>query len=236
MGSKLTVLAAVIAAARLASADDLKDGIELYKAGKYADAVATLRRAYAAAPKPDTLFALAQAERLDGDCKTAAAHYHQVIEQVSDLNIAKLVQQTLALCEKDEPRAPPEPKPEAKPEPRAEPPQIVTKTVVREVDHTDPLAASLFAGGTLGLGVAGGLYIAAAANRNGAAKARLFDDYTTLSDRADTEQKSMFIAAGVGVALIGVAVFRWTRSAPSKTDVAVVPSHDGGAVWVTSSW
>jgi tetratricopeptide (TPR) repeat protein len=232
VGSKLTVLAAVIAAARLAAADDLKDGIDLYKAGKYADAVTTLRRAYAAAPKPDTLFALAQAERLAGDCKTAATHYHQVIEQVSDLNVAKLVQQTLALCEKNEPR-PAETKSEPKSESKAEP-QVVTKTVVHDVGHTDTLAASLFATGTLALGAAGGLYLAAAANRNGAEKARLFDDYTALSDRADVERTAMFVAGGVGVALIGVAVYRWTRSDAPKTDVAVVPSQHGGTLWVTS--
>jgi tetratricopeptide (TPR) repeat protein len=233
VGSKLTVLAAVIAVARLAAADDLKDGIELYKAGKYADAVTTLRRAYAAAPKPDTLFALAQAERLSGDCKTAATHYHQVIEQVSDLNVAKLVQQTLALCEKDEPRV--DVKSEPKSESKAEP-QVVTKTVVRDTSHTDPLTTSLFAVGTLGLGTAGGLYLAAAANRNGADKARTLDDHTTLADRADTEQTAMFVAAGVGVALIGVAVYRWTRSDAPKTDVAVVPSQHGGTLWVTSRW
>ena len=85
MGSKLAVLAAVIATAQTAGADpaaDLKRGIELYKAGKYGDAAALLKQAYEATGKPETLFSLAQAERLAGDCTSAAAHYHKVVELV----------------------------------------------------------------------------------------------------------------------------------------------------------
>ncbi len=243
MGSKLTVLAAVIACAGTASADPagdlLKQGIDQYKAGKYAEAVTALGKSYDISKKPETLFALAQAERLEGDCATATAHYRQVVEQVSDLNVAKLVEQNLALCEKIEKKHEPTP-PKPEPEPKAAPPpppQIITKTVVRDVPHTDVLAASAFAAGTLGIGAAGGLYLAASASRNAAGKARTLDDHNTLLDRADTDTKAMFVAGGLGVALIAVSVYRWTRGEdPPKTDVALTPSAGGGTLWVTSRW
>ena len=241
MGSKLAILAAVIGLATSAAADNagelMKKGIDLYKAGKYDEAAKVLKDAYDVDGKPETLFALAQAQRLAGDCTSAAANYHKVISQVSDMNVAKLVQQNLALCEKDEPKPPPEPTVEPKAEPPPPEPKIVTRTVVRDVGHTDRLAAMLFGAGMLGLGASGGLYLAASSTRDAADHARTLDDHDRLASRASSEQVGMVVAAGVGLAAVGYAVFRWTHgSDAAKTDVAVVPTATGGAVWVRSSW
>jgi tetratricopeptide (TPR) repeat protein len=238
VGSKLAVLAAVIAMTSPAAADKagdlMKKGIDLYKAAKYDEAAKVLQQAYDLDHKPETLFALAQAQRLAGDCTSAAANYHKVIEQISDVNTAKLVQQNLSLCEKDEPK--PEPKVEPKPEPPPEP-KVITRTVVREVGHTDMLAATVFGAGMLGLGAAGGLYVAASSNRDAADQARTLDDHDRLASKASSEQTAMFIAAGVGVAAIGYAVFRWTRGSDApKADVAIVPTSGGGAVSLNGSW
>lgn len=239
MGSKLAVLAwTVIGLAGVAHADKagdlMKKGIEQYKAGKYTDAAATLQNAYDLDHKPETLFALAQAQRLAGDCTSAAANYHKVLEQMSDVNTAKLVQQNLALCEKDQPK--PEPKPEPAPEPAPPPePKVITKTVVHETGKTDVVAASLFGVGMLSLGAAGGLYLASSSNADAADKAATLDAHNSLSDKAKSEDIGMFVAAGVGVAAIGYAVFRWTHRSSSepKTDVAAVPTNGGGALWVS---
>jgi tetratricopeptide (TPR) repeat protein len=240
VGSKLAILAAVIGLATPAAADNagelMKKGIDLYKAGKYDEAAKALKGAYEADRKPETLFALAQAQRLAGDCTSAAANYHKVIAEVSDMNVAKLVQQNLALCEKDEPKLPPEPAVAPPPEPAPEP-KIVTRTVVRDVGHTDRVAAMLFGAGMLGLGASGGLYLAASSTRDAADSARTLDDHDRLASRASSEQVGMVVAAGVGLAAVGYAVFRWTRGGEAgKTDVAIVPTTTGGAVWVSSSW
>ncbi len=240
MGSKLTVLAAVIALAGTASADPagdaLKKGIELYKAGKYAEAVPHLEKAHKLDGKPDTLFALAQAQRLAGDCAAAAPNYRKVIERVSEMNVAKLVQQNLSICEPDEPK-PVTPTPEVQ-EPKPEPePKIVERTVVREVGSTDKLAAALFGGGMLAVGVAGGLYVAASNNADAADRAKSLEDHDLLADRASGQRTIMYVAGGVGVAMMGVAIFRWTRDrSTQKADVAVVPASGGGSVFVTSRW
>lgn len=239
MGSKLAVLAAVIGLCSTAAADKagdlMKKGIEQYKAAKYDDAAKTLQQAYDLDHKPETLFALAQAQRLAGDCTSAAANYHKVIAEISDVNTAKLVQQNLSLCEKDEPK--PEPRPEPKPEAVPPPePKVITKTVVRETGHTDMVAAAMFGVGMLGLGAAGGLYVASSSNRDAADNARTLDGHNSLASKADGEQTGMFIAAGVGVAAIGYAVFRWTHADAPKADVAIVPTTGGGAVSFSGSW
>jgi tetratricopeptide (TPR) repeat protein len=238
MGSKLAVLAAVIGAAGVASADpaaDMKKGIELYKAGKYADAAEVLKRAYDLAPKPETLFALAQAERLAGDCKIAAKHYHKVIEDIGDFNVAKLVQQNLALCEKDEPPPPrSEPEPAQKSEPAAPPPpQIITTIVTHDVPHTDAVAVTFVTFGGIAVGAAGGLYIAATGNRKAAETAGTLDESNRLVDRAHSQQIAAFVTGGMGVALLGYGIYRLVSSDPPKADVAIAPSSTGGAIWVS---
>lgn len=244
MGSKLAILAAVIALGGTAAADKaaLKKGIELYKAGNYAEARVQLEKAYKSDPKPDTLFALAQAERLAGDCVAAVAHYREVIEKANDLNVAKLVQQNLRICEPedDKPEAKPEPAPV--PEPKNEPPpepKIVEKTVVREVSRTDKVAAAMFGGGMLALGAAGGLYVAASSNAEAADLARSLPDHDKLADKAKSERTLMYIAGGAGALMIGFAVFRWVSGGSDKretpsTDVAVAPYGSGGQLLVTS--
>jgi tetratricopeptide (TPR) repeat protein len=246
VGSKLAAVAALIVAttgvaAADSAADLFKQGVERYKANDYEGARAKLQKSYDLDPKPETLFALAQAQRNLGDCATAAPNYKKVIQQMPDLNVTKIVEQNLLLCEKDEPK--PEPKVEQppKPEPKAEPqepakPQIITKTVVHEVNHKDPLALALVGVGTLSLGVALGLDLASGANQDAAANAHSIADHDSYADRADLEQKAAVTAAIVGVALVGYGAYRWVRGShetpASTTDVAVVPVPSGGGVWV----
>src|SRR6185436_18273897 len=102
MGSRLALLAAVqlIAAAALvhdAAAEPrarelYKRGIEEYKAQKYEAAVASLKESYDLDPRPDALFALAQAERLGGRCPEARVHYKKLLESTTEVATAKAVQ------------------------------------------------------------------------------------------------------------------------------------------------
>lgn len=239
MGFKLDLVVVLLslAAAQPASAetaaDLMKRGIEHYKAGRFTEAAADLGGAYKLEPKPETLFALAQAERLAGDCASARPHYRELLDTVSDLNVAKLVQQNLMLCSEPEVTAVVEPPKSVEPAP----PQITTKTVVREVRRTDTLAASLAVGGGLLLGVSGGLYLAASGNRDAADRARSLEDHDVLADRADTQRTAMLVTAGAGAVMIGVAVVRWmTGGESSSTSVAITPAPAGGTLFVTARW
>ena len=235
------MIAVVLLTAPVAHAEDAaelaKQALEQYKAGKYAEAAKLYSRAYDLDGKPDTLFSLAQAERLSGDCKQAVVHYHKVIEQVSDFNVARLVQQNLKLCGNEEDQPPPttatQPAQSAAP---AEP-QVVTRTVVREHSRVDALAMTMFGAGMLAIGTAGGLYLAAGANDDAADKAFTIDDANDLHDRAKNERIASAVTAGVGVALVGVAVFRWTTAKDStSTGVAIAPASGGGSVVFSGRW
>jgi tetratricopeptide (TPR) repeat protein len=247
MGSRLAVLAAVeliaVALAREAAANPrarelYKRGIEEYKAQKYDAAAATLKDAYDLDPKPETLFALAQAERLAGRCPEARAHYRQLLEATTELPTARAVQTNLELCGPDpaKPAAPPPPASGA-PASAPPPPPAITRTVVREVRRADKLATALLAGGMLGLGAGGGLYLASRDNRDAADRALTLGDHDRLLDRADLQQIAAIAAGGAGVALIGAAVLRWTLGGGAKTtEVTLAPSSSGTLLMVSSGW
>jgi tetratricopeptide (TPR) repeat protein len=234
----LAILAGSAPLAHAETPDEiLKRGLALYKDGKYSDAVVVLAQAYALDPKPETLFPLAQAERISGDCKAAAEHYKKILEQVADLNVAKLVRQNLALCEGSEPppAAPAAPKCEAPPPApeRARPP---APEIVHD-SQTDRVAVISAGAGALALGVATGLYFAASSTRDAADQAGSLAAHDTLADRADAERTATVVTASIGVAAIGFATYRWlTHHDAPRTDIAIVPTTRGGAVWFTSRW
>jgi tetratricopeptide (TPR) repeat protein len=232
VGSQLAHLAQVIAAAaivvsaRSAAADDvgdlLKQGSAAYQDGRYDDAIAKLQKAYDLQPKPDTLFALAQAERLGGHCPSAIKHYKQVLEKMTDLETSKLIQGNVALCEKTE--AVVTDKPKDPPKDPVPPPPTVTRTIVRE-HHTDYLAIASVATGTLGLGVGVGLYMASSATRDAAAGAKTLDDNHTLNDRADLQRGLSYVALGAGVGLVGFAIYRWATGHDEEPPATVSLGH-----------
>lgn len=213
-----------------------KQALELYKAGKYAEAAKLYDRAFQLDGKPESLFSLAQSERLSGDCKKATEHYHKVIEMVSDFNVARLVQQNLKLCGNDEDQQnTTQPVQPDKPD-KVDEPHVETRTMVREHNKVDALAVSMFGVGMLALGASGGLYLAASANDSAADKAFTFDDYNDLHDRASSQRIGSVVAAGVGVALVGVAVFRWTTAKDTTSNVAIAPTSSGGTVVFSGRW
>lgn len=247
MGSKLTVLAAqLIGIAALASnavaetpVEQFKRGIELYKAGKYAEAASVLQQAYDAQPKPETLFALAQAQRLSGDCDAAVAKYKQLLAETTELATAKAVQINLALCQPNEPEREPAPEPTPTPTPTtqpapAEPPP--PKVIVRDVGSSDRIATGVFAAGVGGVGLGAALLLSSASARDDAASARTLEDHRRIYDRADRDRLIGLVAGSAGAVAIGYAAFRWLRGGEAKTNVAVVPTASGSLMVLSSRW
>jgi len=240
MGSKLHVLAQVIVAlaiastARAQSAEDLlKQAGEAYKAGRYDDAAAALQKAYAIDAKPETLFALAQAERLGGHCDIAIPHYKKLLEMLPDFNVAKLVQSNLTLC-KPEPQKPepPKPEPDAHPDQPTPQPKVIVRT---ERASSDKLAVTLLAGGTLALGASVGLFVASSSNRDAAADAKTIEINQQINDRADSQRNLGLLTGVVGVGLVSYAIVRWVKGgkeAPGK--IAIIPG--AGSIHVSARW
>jgi tetratricopeptide (TPR) repeat protein len=224
-------LALVAGPAAADELDDLmKQGAQSYQDGRYEDAIAKLTKAYAMSPKPDVLFALAQAERLGGHCPAAVAHYRKVLEAMTDLEAAKLIQGNIALCEKTEAvgskpvATAPAPTP-------ASPPRVVVR-----VEHkTDLLAVGSVAVGTLAVGAGMGLYIASGSTRDAAAGAPTLDQNHTLNSRADLERGLSYVSTGAGVALVGYAIYRWA-SGHDETGANVALAHGRDGTLLTFTW
>ena len=248
MGSKFAGLAVglIVGVAWLPGADAepsgelVKQGLAKYRAGDYKAAVDLLRAAYRLEAKPDTLFSLAQAERNAGDCAAAVPHYKQLLAQTAEPNAAKLIQGALDLCPASQAAEPaPGPAPVVAPAPTQPTPAAPAspRVVVREVQHGDLLATTMVAGGVLGLGVATGLLVASGESDNAATQARTLEDYHHDYSRGDTERTLAYVAGGVGVAMLGVAVYRWaTARHAAPVDVGVAPTPGGGAIALGVRW
>jgi hypothetical protein len=213
----------------------VKQGLDAYKAGSYDEAVTLLQKAYDLDPKVETLFAVAQAERLGGHCPAAITAYKKVIEQVSDLRTAQLVQTNIALCQRTEAvdAAPPPIKAEL---PGVAPP--APSPIVRYARRNDVWATALATTGMLGVGAGVGLFIASDASRDGAHQARTLDDYRRFNDRADLERELSYAALGVGAAMIGVAIVRWVSGNDEQPSAAIaITARDRSAtISVSRSW
>jgi tetratricopeptide (TPR) repeat protein len=229
-------------AAADAAGDLVKRGLADYKAGKYAAAATSLEKAYNLDPKPETLFAWAQAERLLGDCEAAIPLYKKLLQETSDLNGGRLVRENLALCEPPEPEPKVEPAPEPEPVREPEPevrPEPLPAPPAKVIEHRGPggLAIALIAAGTLGIGVGGGFFIASNASADAAGRARTIEDYDDLRARADSQRTISLVAGGAGAALLAVGIVQAIRhSGPHESKIGIAPAPGGASVWVTARW
>ncbi|HUS28133.1 MAG TPA: hypothetical protein VMZ53_06475 [Kofleriaceae bacterium] len=242
MGSKLAILAAIqvvlLAGSTVARAENKKLarelfelGIEEYKAKDYPAAVASMSKSYSLDPQPNALYALAQAERLNDDCKNATLHYQKLLEVSKDDAIKKAVAGNLELCAQIERGEKPkeETPAETKAAEQRDAPVIQYKTIyrTRTESKTDVLAVSMFAVGGISLGGSVVTYLYARSTRSDADNATTLEDYNDKFDRAQRLRYVSYAAAGVGLALVGVATFRVVRGSKKPTEVALIPTNGG---------
>jgi tetratricopeptide (TPR) repeat protein len=212
-----------------------KKGIEEYQAKKWGEASITLLKSYELDPKPDTLFALAQAERFDGRCADALEHYKKLLEQTTDLPTGKAVQSNMDLCAA------------AKPIEKCEPTtkivegktKLQTKTVTRDVRRTHKLATGLIAGGALSLGGSVALFMLSRGSLADSDKAITLDESNRLYDRSVDQRRLSFVFGGAGLGLVGAGVVRILTGKPNEetsTQITVGPTRGGAGVLVMSRW
>lgn len=87
------------------------EGLEHYEAGRYDEAIASYRRAYALIPAPGILFNLAQAHRLAGHCAEALELYRRYAREQPEAANAPVANEHAAqmqACLDRKPAAPPE--------------------------------------------------------------------------------------------------------------------------------
>jgi len=213
-------------------------GVEEYKAQQYAAAAVSMAKSHALDPQPNALYALAQAERLSGNCKDAIAHYQQVIDTAKDEKTATAVKSNIELCQQIERgEKTKEPTSEAKTAER-DAPVLQIRTVYRTESRTDKLAIALFAGGGIALGGSVAMYIMARSASSDADRAQSLDEYNDLFDRAARLRWASYAAAGLGVTFVAVAAVRLVGGSGETRvqKVAVVPTRGGSLISWSSTW
>ena len=209
------------------AADFYRQGTELAGRGDFVTAVAAFTRALELEPgNAEYKLALADAERQSGRCDAAIPRYKQLLD-APGVDKAR-VRANVAQCPNVVVIEPPPPE-IALPPPPPEP-----KIVERE-GPPSLLNGALLAGAGALFGASIGFYFAGRAADNDADDARSFADHERIQTRADRQK----IAAGVlmvgALGLGGYAIYR-IKFRSERTEVAVTPTADGGAMIVRGSW
>ena len=237
MGSRLLIATALGAALAtvpahaqpgpLPAADSAKQGIDLYKAGDYAGAVAPLQRAVEMEPNNfEYRFYLAEALRQSGNCGEAVPHYKQLQttappEKQNDVKTAMAACPNAGITQQPTTPPPPAPPPE---------PQVVYRSSGGGGSN-----AWLLVGAGAGLAAGAILFLAAHYDDDDASVAASYDDYSRISARADRERIGAIVAGGVGVTLGVIAIIRIKHSKES-TQVSLTPRRGGAALVLEGSW
>ena len=229
---RLAVAIIWLVLAATAHADDktnaralFQQGIELYRAGKYEDAIAALAKSYELDAQFDTLYALAQAERLGGHCPDAIPHYNKILELTTDPTLAAAVQNNMGLCVTAKDRE----------KEQACKPVVVAGSA--PAGQRNKLVAALFAGSGVFAGAAIGMFVAASHSQAAAKSAPSYDEYERFTGRAGLERGLGFTftaaaAIGVGGALY-VVLRKGNESSPT---VSAAVTDDTRTVFVRGRW
>jgi len=215
--------------------EHLERGLRYFDTQEYGAAIAEFKAGYQAEPHPDFLYALAQAQRLSGNCRDAASAYRSFLRAGPPREEADLARQNLEKCEAvlGEESAPPAPTasatdtpkppplqptalPSAPPkQPPSPPPQEGTAPAPF---YTDVLGDVLCGVGVVGLLVGGSLW-GVALERASSADEGTFEEYEADADAATDLRAGAVVAAALGTGFFAAGIIRFaTRPAPrSKT-------------------
>jgi len=230
IGPVLAILAHVTVA-RAQSADrtsgdaqaHVERGLSLYEAKDYAQAAAELETAYELKKDRDVLYALAQANRLAGDCPTALVRYRKFLDSNPPSKQADLARKNMARCDEVKPvPVPPaaapaqvvSPAPSSTPSPDSHasvraPESTESPRGPRVAWYRDVPGDLLLGCGVVAGAVGGYFFVAAGSELQSARGASRYDDAETHADRAHRDQKIAAVGAAVGGTLVVAAIVRF---------------------------
>ncbi len=198
---------------------------------EYALAEEQLKEAYRIDPKPEILYAIAQAQRLGGACDRAIITYKNFLRGKPPAEQARQAEENIARCEsaskpatveppKPEPVTVEPPKPELAPTPIVTTPPPRVETVHTGVPWTRNWVGHVFVLGGLAV-AAGGTYVALDANRTITElnDAQFYDDFIARQAEADSAKSRRtvgFAVAGVGGAMVLTGALLYVLRSPGE--------------------
>jgi tetratricopeptide (TPR) repeat protein len=222
----------------------LERGLRLFDTQEYAAAIAEFKAAYQIEAHPDFLYALAQAQRLSGNCRDAVNAYRSFLRAGPPEEEASLARENLGKCEtilrEEEAKPAPSPPvasspPAPGPAPPAQPPQIAPAARSRPSSgdrspfYTDALGDVLCGVGLVGL-VLGGTFWGLAIDRAASADDGTFDDYEAAVDSAEELRAAAVIAAVAGAGFVTAGVIRFATRPDDRQPASVAASLAPGGV------
>jgi tetratricopeptide (TPR) repeat protein len=232
-----------VPAVTTAAQPHLESALRHYKAREYARALVEFRAAYNIDPQPALLYAIAQAERLNGDCRRAIRFYEAYLRTAPKQSQVLSARQNIARCtaelQRPAPATQPATAPSSAPTDRPEP-ALVAAPVSPRVPGSH---GSSWTRDWVGHGlVLGGLAVAATGiavwriGRGTIADANAARDYDTFAaraggaSRAELEQKVGIAAMAVGGALVAAGVAHYVlrgrgRAERARVEAAVGPGR-----------
>jgi hypothetical protein len=224
-------------------------GKKAFAAERYAEAIAEFRAANALTPDPKLVYAIAQAQRMSGDCAGAIASYREFLatKPAPDKKLAEYSRENIERCEQELAKNPtPAPVVEPTPAPVVVPtpaPQPLPLPVAPEPRDTAPswtsdwMGHGLVGGGIATITVGTVLFIKGRGAANDVNAATDHERY--LAARADAESALTYQRAGVGLWIMGLGLVswgvthyaRWTSN-PEETRITAVPVTGGAAIVV----
>jgi hypothetical protein len=189
----------------------LERGLVHYEQGNYLAAVEEFRGGYQRTGHPTFLFAIAQAQRLAGDCAAAIASYRQYLDTQPAEGHATAATTHIAACQRKMSRPPPREQTMSRSAPAGT--VVVARAgargTVRGPWYTDALGGALVAAGVMAAGVGTGFFVGAAADVHAAAAAQTYGEHSGLVERAHTRRVIAWSVMAASSALVAGAMLRY---------------------------
>jgi hypothetical protein len=221
----------------------LERGLAAYGDKDWPRAIREFRAGYAIDPRPDFLFAWAQAARLSGDCGAAIDLYQEFIAtgpspEQSDAakKMTDRCRESLAAAPAETPEPAPPPVTAKKPPPPPPPPPPASERAWWK----DGWGAGLSVAGVVGLGVGIGMYVAAGSSDDAATHATSYDEFAARKDEAASRRTFAAIGLGVGGALLVGGGVRYLlvhrHHHEAATDVAFSIAPGAASLWLRGTF
>jgi tetratricopeptide (TPR) repeat protein len=204
----------------------LEAATKAHEAEQFDVALTELQAAYELDPQPDTMYAIGQVQVKLNNCPEAIMAYEKFLESNPGEEPAALANEKITTCRAELAAQQPPPPPPPDPQPQPVPPPE------RKAFYKDPIGDGLVVVG-IGASVAGVIFYMGARSRlEDADTALSYAEQRTIVEDAKGKRNLAIIAGGVGVAALGLGVWRWTTVGKSGEQhrVALVPRGDGGGM------
>ena len=217
----------------------LERAVEFYAEKQYELAIVEFRAAFALDPRPDLLFALAQAERLSGDCPSAVVYYERYLETDPDDEQAEAARVNAKKCERaleSGPRGRPDKSTneslddaESASEPATPAPIAQSLAALAPGGggvpwYRDTMGDALLVSGVAGLAIGAGFFAASSSAEDRAKSSVEYEDYVAHIDVARQRGNLAIAGFAVGGALVTAAVIRFVTRGKSKSKTETVPT------------